>query len=512
MSNSKRTPLIFVYPLDPCLKDLYEFLKGQNLSDNDQETIVANLDSSVAVEIFEVDLPSEVKQLVPLLESAVLLITSPKKCADILRHLPDLKLKSQYKVLLFSDKEVGQESIQKFRKVGLNDFVVTPIPRKNLIFKISLFCKSTQKESGFKSNQQLKEDAQSLTFKKSVDQVEGKLESSVLISSRSNSLVIEDDDNPSFKKTNTILEIEESKIHNKNMSFDLTQDEETKKHCKIQVDEEEVKKNSSLLVSTDEEEVIAKLKKIDAETLDPVGKIKLVLDEDQEKNRKIKLLIDNEIQIENNAVLSTTSKDIDDSEKKSMEMINEDVQEIYKEQGIPLESPQLEKQALTLLKESKDTSSSESSSQYYDFREKCVLTLKKLFAQHYQNCLYNKNQFQKDFFILSPSSLIMLQKEIIHSSHLMDFPIEDFQRKCILEIMMIENNPQIKNKLETNKMVIEFSLYYPISFSKKEVVLKLTIVEHVSSQEEERLKSFMKVFQKLIQWEIDQSYQYSESV
>jgi hypothetical protein len=124
----KKKALIFVYPLSESMRELKQIME-----ENDQEE---------NVDIFDVDLISEIDQLLPTLGPSLTLVSQPKKCAQMLKDNRKIIKKFQSKVLLLTTKLVSRKIYDKLRKIGLTEQVQEPVLPKTLLFKVRLLLRS----------------------------------------------------------------------------------------------------------------------------------------------------------------------------------------------------------------------------------------------------------------------------------------------------------------------------------------------------------------------------------
>lgn len=121
---SAKKPLVFVLPLTESLSKLKQAV----------EEVIDELD----VEIFEVDEIMEINQLLPTIGQAVILFSSPKKCALSLQANKKFIHKLHSKVLLLSPTSLPRKTVDKFTKLGLTEFIPEPVNPKTLMFKVKM--------------------------------------------------------------------------------------------------------------------------------------------------------------------------------------------------------------------------------------------------------------------------------------------------------------------------------------------------------------------------------------
>lgn len=147
MSMDHKKPLIFFEPMSETLKKLYEVIEP-----NAEEE---------GIEIYLVEDIGEMAQLIPTIGQALILASSPKKCAMMMQQNRKAIKKIQTKVILLSPKAIPRKILEKFMKLGLTECVVEPVNPKTLLYKVRLFLRSivTKKESaGFNDKTDINSD------------------------------------------------------------------------------------------------------------------------------------------------------------------------------------------------------------------------------------------------------------------------------------------------------------------------------------------------------------------
>ncbi len=124
-------PLIFLEPLTDSVKKLKEALEATAEQDG--------------IEIYEVENPEEYNQLIPTIGQSLTIACSPKKTAQCIQPLRKFILKNNVKVLLINNKNIPPKTLEKFRKIGLTEYIQEPVPPKTLLYKVSLILRSLKK-------------------------------------------------------------------------------------------------------------------------------------------------------------------------------------------------------------------------------------------------------------------------------------------------------------------------------------------------------------------------------
>lgn len=125
-------PLIFLMPLTESVKKLKEAIEETAEQDG--------------IDIYEVETTEEYNQLVPTIGQSLTITCSPKKCAKAIQPLRRFILKNNVKVILINNKSIPFKTLEKFRKIGLTEYIQEPVPAKTLLYKINLFLRSLKKE------------------------------------------------------------------------------------------------------------------------------------------------------------------------------------------------------------------------------------------------------------------------------------------------------------------------------------------------------------------------------
>jgi hypothetical protein len=126
MSSLK--PLIFIHPLQATLKELYKVM-SENAKDE-------------GVEVYEIDSVAEFCQLFSSVGQSVCLFGNPKKCAQALQGVRNTNKKLHSKILLVSEKNIPNKTMEKFEKIGLTEAIIEPVAPKTLMYKVRLQLKS----------------------------------------------------------------------------------------------------------------------------------------------------------------------------------------------------------------------------------------------------------------------------------------------------------------------------------------------------------------------------------
>lgn len=124
-------PLIFLEPLTETVKKL-------------KETIEASAEAE-GIEIYEVESPEEYSQLIPTIGQSLTIASSPKKTAQCIQPLRKFIHKNNVKVLLINSKSIPPKTLEKFRKIGLTEYIQEPVPAKTLEYKVNLILRSLKK-------------------------------------------------------------------------------------------------------------------------------------------------------------------------------------------------------------------------------------------------------------------------------------------------------------------------------------------------------------------------------
>ena len=121
-------PLIFVNPLSPSLQKLREVINETSQEDG--------------IEIYECEDLNEANQLIQTVGASITLISHPKLCSTLLQINRRAIKKLKSKVLLLSPKDLPRNTIQKFQKIGLTEFLCEPVVPKSLVYKVKFLIKS----------------------------------------------------------------------------------------------------------------------------------------------------------------------------------------------------------------------------------------------------------------------------------------------------------------------------------------------------------------------------------
>ncbi|WP_412473520.1 hypothetical protein [Halobacteriovorax sp. YZS-1-1] len=125
-------PLIFLHPLTKSVQAL-------------KETIEQNAEND-GIEIYDVENPEEYNQLVPTIGQSLTIACQPKKCAQCIQPLKRFIFKNNVKILLINSKNIPPKTLDKFRKIGLTEYIQEPVPPKTLLYKINLILRSLKKQ------------------------------------------------------------------------------------------------------------------------------------------------------------------------------------------------------------------------------------------------------------------------------------------------------------------------------------------------------------------------------
>ena len=130
MNNSMDMPkpLIFVNPLSPSLEKLREVINETSQEDG--------------IEIYECEDLNEANQLIQTVGASITLISHPKLCSTLLQINRRAIKRLKSKVLLLSPKDLPRNTIQKFQKIGLTEFLCEPVVPKSLVYKVKFLIKS----------------------------------------------------------------------------------------------------------------------------------------------------------------------------------------------------------------------------------------------------------------------------------------------------------------------------------------------------------------------------------
>jgi hypothetical protein len=143
-----KKPLIFFEPMSDTLKKLYEVIEP-NAEDE-------------GIEIYVVEDISEMTQLIPTIGQALVLASSPKKCAMMMQQNRRAIKKIKTKIILLSPKTIPRKILEKFMKLGLTECVVEPVNPKTLLYKVRLFLRSIvtkKEEAGFNDKTDVSSDS-----------------------------------------------------------------------------------------------------------------------------------------------------------------------------------------------------------------------------------------------------------------------------------------------------------------------------------------------------------------
>src|SRR3989339_380875 len=163
-----KRPLIYFSPLSPSAEKL-KSLTREILSKKDptQEEIDDGAEvEDKNFEIYEVVEGEEINQLLPTIGPSLTVVSSPKKCAMLLKSNSKYIKKFQSKVLLLSVSEIPSDVMNKLMKLGLTEHMAEPVNPKTLLFKIKFLLKSLKSLQ----KEEEKEKTQAVVFKKSDDE------------------------------------------------------------------------------------------------------------------------------------------------------------------------------------------------------------------------------------------------------------------------------------------------------------------------------------------------------
>lgn len=125
---SAKKPLIFVHPLSESLQKLH--------------SVIEEIAEDEKIEIYDVDEPSEVAQLIPTVGQSLSIFGNPKKCAMVLQPNRKVINKLNSKVILLTKKSMPRKTMDKFSKIGLTECIVEPVAPKTLLYKVKLLLRS----------------------------------------------------------------------------------------------------------------------------------------------------------------------------------------------------------------------------------------------------------------------------------------------------------------------------------------------------------------------------------
>jgi|GEM_PF-6824940 len=248
-----KRPLIFVHPLTQSLSKLKETLQAtiveqeENKSSNPFETKKNKEDKEgeeeqeIIFEIYEVDQLNEVSQLIQTIGPSLTLVSSPKKCAQILQDNTKYIKKFNSKILLLSKTDVPSRVTQKLKKMGLTEDLTEPIVPKSLLYKVNLLIKSlpTLSDKEDEENQTaavvIKRDEKTTTKN---DNEAQRLERGLIIeessaledlrndSSSTTLTLVDDNQNPNDKKSDSLQLVDDSLslANKKTTALDLIDD------------------------------------------------------------------------------------------------------------------------------------------------------------------------------------------------------------------------------------------------------------------------------------------------
>lgn len=125
-------PLIFLHPLTKSVQALKENIEKTAEKDG--------------IEIYDVENPEEYNQLIPTIGQSLTIACQPKKCAQCIQPLKKIIAKNNVKILLINEKNIPPKTLEKFRKIGLTEYIQEPVPPKTLLYKINLILRSLKKQ------------------------------------------------------------------------------------------------------------------------------------------------------------------------------------------------------------------------------------------------------------------------------------------------------------------------------------------------------------------------------
>lgn len=128
MSNTK--PILFVGPLSEALIKL----KGD----------IESIKESEGLEFYDMDELNEVNQVLPSLGTSFSIMSSPKKCANILQTNRNYIKANKLKIILLSPKPLPPKIVKKLEKLGLTECIIEPVPQKTLFYKAKIHIKAME--------------------------------------------------------------------------------------------------------------------------------------------------------------------------------------------------------------------------------------------------------------------------------------------------------------------------------------------------------------------------------
>ncbi len=166
---SSKKPIIFIKPFSKSVSKLKIILEEILLTEKPSENDMANGITSEEknFEIFEVETGEEAAQLLQALGPSLTIITSPKRCALMLKLTSGYIKQFKSKVLLITPKKINPAILNKLSKVGLTEYIQEPINPKTVLYKIKLLLKSIQLFEEIKNS---KKDEDKIVIKKAKDE------------------------------------------------------------------------------------------------------------------------------------------------------------------------------------------------------------------------------------------------------------------------------------------------------------------------------------------------------
>ncbi|EQC50285.1 hypothetical protein M899_0331 [Bacteriovorax sp. BSW11_IV] len=313
---SAKKPLVFVLPLTESLSKLKQAV----------EEVIDELD----VEIFEVDEIMEINQLLPTIGQAVILFSSPKKCALSLQANKKFIHKLHSKVLLLSPTNLPRKTVDKFTKLGLTEFIPEPVNPKTLMFKVKMLINTIVIKEDNEEEEKVFSQNDAFTKSESTGEKQ-RVEKGILAEEDS-----DEEDIYAKDKKEKMLEIssddDDTKKKNKYQEDTIATHWSSKKKASIELDN----------IEDDEEE--KKKKRVEENTIDSYYKGNVKKDEitlnfdDEESKKKNNHFEDDEdiYKLKESAGLNITSSDDEDEDdiRRSLQLEIQDEKHKRKENGL----------------------------------------------------------------------------------------------------------------------------------------------------------------------------------
>ena len=273
---SQKKPLIFISPLSESLAKLKEVLY-ENYEDSEYE-------------IYECEDMSEALQTSLTVGASLILISHPKKSAQLLKAVGKKLVRLSSKVILLTPKKIPPKTLDKMHKIGLTECIVEPIAPKSLLYKVNFFIRSLPLPKA-------KEDDEVVSFKRTDDSENSDSNEAQRVEKGIMAGGLEGDEESSSKPGKNIsLYEEENQKNNSELDIETNYDDlyaRKKKRNELDINPFEEEKRKKLDLNIEEDIYAKKKSELDISfDDDPYEKEKKSIGEDYERKKEKKLGLD----------------------------------------------------------------------------------------------------------------------------------------------------------------------------------------------------------------------------